>query len=161
MTTITLTAGSEEELVKAAKARAAVTEALKHLVAALRDCLLAGNITIDLTPPCNSCTTPHDISIAMDGTITATLRPDVNAYLTVQVATDNGTAYLNDIVCELDEARKPVYLWQGQSHQSPDQVAALIKGEIDRILALTARCSGRGASPRRWPVLSGPPAEAR
>ena len=162
MTTITLTAGSEEELVrKAAKARAATAGALKRLAAAIRGRPYAGNITIDLTPP-DLYTTPHDIHIAEDGTITAALLPNVNAHLTVKVATSSGAHRLDDILCELDEEGKPVYLWLGQTHRNPEQVAVLIKGEIDRILARDRQLErARRIAEALQPVLSGPLVEAR
>ena len=162
MTTITLTAGSEEELVrKAAKTRAAVAGALQRLAAAIRGRPYAGNITIDLAPP-DLYTTPHDIHIAEDGTITATLLPNVNAHLTVVVATSNGAHRLGDILCELDEAGKPIYLWLGRTHQSPEQAAGLIKGEIDRVLAHDRQLErARRIAEALQPFLSGPLAEAR
>ena len=103
MTTITLTAGSEAELVRqAVEARAAVTKALQCLAAAIRSRPVAGSITIDLTPP-DLYTTPQDIRINADGTITAALLPNVNAHLAVNVATAEAVRRLDDIICELDE----------------------------------------------------------
>ena len=115
MTTITLTAGSEEELVrKATKARAATAGALKRLSAAIRGRPYAGNITIDLTPP-DLYTTPHDIHIAEDGTITAALLPNVNAHLTVKVATSSGRAFPKSR--EVRRRREPHLLsWGYQSN---------------------------------------------
>lgn len=162
MTNITLTAGSEEELVrKAAKARAAVAGALQRLAAAVRGRPYTGNITIDLTPP-DLYTTPHDIHIGEDGTITAALLHNVNAHLTVVVATSNGAHRLDDILCELDEAGKPIYLWLGQTHRNPEQAAIHIKSEIDRVLARDRQLERtRRIAEALQPVLSGPLAEAR
>jgi hypothetical protein len=162
MTTITLTAGSEEELVcRAAEARAAVAGTLQRLVTALRDGLPAGHITLDLTSPDLSIT-PHDIHINADGTITATVRSNVNAHLDIKVDTGHDVHDLPHIICELDEDRRPLFLWAGQSYQDPEQAAALVAAAVDRVLARDRRLQrAQRIAEALQPVLSGPPAEAR